>query len=346
MTDSQRWLLVFSILIIGALIYLLAPVLVPFVVAILLAYFFNPVVDRLVTWHIPRVLAVTIVFLFILILALCLIFLIVPLIEEQIVALIHSIPKINNWLVKTIFPWLNKHFNIKMQFDLDQIKTSLGQHIQEGGNLLAKIWSMVSHSGLAIINFFTNLILIPVVTFYLLCDWKKITTASIHILPRHSEKKVVKMIKECGDILAAFFRGQLLVMICLGIIYATGLWLVGLDVGILVGLLAGLFSIVPYLGFITGIVIALIAAFIQFHSWTHMLLVVGVFCVGEIAESFILIPWLVGDRIGLHPVAVIFAVLAFGQLFGFVGVLIAVPASAIVMILLRHLYFRLKVRSL
>lgn len=346
MTDSQRWLLVFSIFVIGALLYVLAPVLTPFMIAVLLAYLFNPVVDKLTTWHLPRVIAIIIVFIFIFFILLCLIFLIVPLIEQQIIALIHNIPKINNWLNKSIWPWFTKHLDLRMRFDLDQIKTTLTQHLQESSNFVAKAWSMISHSGIALIGFFTTIILIPVVTFYLLCDWKKIVTTSSHLLPRHYEKKIVTMIQECGEVLAAFFRGQLLVMISLGIIYAIGLWLIGLNIGILIGFLAGLFSIVPYLGFITGISIALISAFIQFGDWTHILLVIGVFCIGEMAESFILIPWLVGDRVGLHPVAVIFAILAGGQLFGFIGVLLAVPVSAVILVLLRHLYAQLKVRQL
>jgi len=346
MTDPQRWLIILSILIVGALVYLLAPVLTPFVVAILLAYLFNPIVDWLVRWHVPRILAVIVVFLFIIFIVMCLIFLIVPIIEQQIIIFVGHLPIIDKWITATIIPWLNKYITIPSDFNLSQFKATLAQYLPGSGSLVAKIWTMVSHSGIALISFFTNLILIPVVTFYLLCDWHKITTSIKNALPIHSAENITGMLKECGIALSSFFRGQLLVMVCLGMVYAIGLGLVGLDVGILIGIFAGILSIVPYLGFISGLILALLATITQFHDWTHILMVLGVFIIGEILESFVLVPSLVGDRVGLHPVIVIFALLAFGKLFGFVGVLLAVPASAVIVVLLRHLYFGLKIRNL
>jgi predicted PurR-regulated permease PerM len=346
MTDAQRWLLIISILIIGALIYILAPVLVPFVVAALLAYLFNPIVDWLTGWHLPRILAVIVVFLFIIFLVICLIFLIVPIIEQQVIILINNIPALDKWITTTILPWINKHFNLQASFDLNQMQSTLAKYLPTGSSFVVNIWKMASRSGLALISFFTNLILIPVVTFYLLCDWPKITSSISRLLPIHSEKDITYMVKECGTVLSSFFRGQLLVMICLGMIYAIGLWIVGLNVGILIGILAGLLSIVPYLGFISGLSLALLASVTQFHDWTHILMVLGVFCIGEIAESFILVPSLVGDRVGLHPVVIIFALLTGGKLFGFIGVLLAVPTSAVIVVLLRHLYLKLKIREL
>jgi predicted PurR-regulated permease PerM len=346
MTNPQRWLIIISILIIGVLIYLLGPVLTPFVIAILLAYLFNPIVDWLVRWHLPRILAVIVVFLFIIFIVISLIFLIVPIIEQQIIIFINHIPNIDKWITTTIIPWLNRYFKIPSDFNLNQVKTTLAQYLPSTGSFVAKIWAMASHSGIALIRFFISLILIPVVTFYLLCDWHKITAAIKHALPTHSAKNITGMAKECGMALSSFFRGQLLVMVCLGMIYAIGLGLVGLDVGILIGILAGILSIIPYLGFISGLILALLATVAQFHDWQHILMVLGVFIIGEIAESFVLVPSLVGDRVGLHPVIVIFALLAGGRLFGFVGVLLAVPASAVIVVLLRHLYFGLKIKSL
>lgn len=346
MTDAQRWLLIISILVIGASVYFLGPVLTPFIIAILLAYLFNPLVDWLTKRHLPRILAVILVFLLIIFIAACLIFLIVPIIEQQIIIFINQLPAINLWITNTILPWINKHLHLQTALNIDQIKSTLIQYLPTGSSFIAKIWTMASHSGIALINFFINLFLIPVVTFYLLCDWAKITTSISSVLPIHSEKNITNMAKECGMVLSSFFRGQLLVMVCLGIIYAVGLWLVGLNVGILIGIFAGILSIVPYLGFISGLLLALLACTTQFHNWIHILMVLGVFCVGEIAESFILVPSLVGDRVGLHPVVVIFAILAGGKLFGFVGVLLAVPTSAVIVVLLRHLYDQLKIRQL
>ncbi len=338
MTTSQQWLIIFASVVLCVLIYLLAPVLTPFLIAILLAYFFNPLVGRLTAWHFPRILAVIVVFLIIAFVLFCFVFLILPLLEQQIVIMLKQIPKVSEWLTKTLWPWLNEHFHIRASIDLDDFRKALLNYLGGSNKITSNIWRMVSHSGMALIQFITALFLIPVLTFYLLCDWDRVTNAASKLLPRASEKNIVKIINACGEVLAAFFRGQLLVMICLGIIYSTGLWIIGLDVGILIGLLAGLLSIVPYLGFTSGILLAAIASLLQFHDWTHLLWIGLVFGIGELAESFVLVPWLVGDRIGLHPIAVIFAVLTGGQLFGFTGVLLAVPASAVIMVFLRNFY--------
>lgn len=338
MTDSQHWFTLIALFMIGILTYYLGPILTPFLLAFLLAFLFNPIVERLTKWHFPRILAVITVFIIIILITLCLLFLIIPLIEQQITILIQSLPQINAWLTNTIWPWLVKHFNLPKTLDLNQIQHTLTQNFQSTNHIINRVWIMASQSGLALVHFISCLIIIPVVTFYLLRDWPKIITACVHLLPKNSEKRIVKMAHECAGVLAAFFRGQLLVMISLGIIYALGLWLIGLDVGLVIGALAGLISIVPYLGFFTGVILGIIATLIQFHSWIHVLLVIIVFGIGEAAESLILVPSLVGDRVGLHPVAVIFAILAGGQLFGFVGVLLAVPVSAVIVVLLRHLY--------
>jgi predicted PurR-regulated permease PerM len=183
-----------------------------------------------------------------------------------------------------------------------------------------------------------NLVLVPVVTFYLLRDWDVLMDKIRRLLPRTSEQTIVKLAKESDDVLGQFLRGQLTVMVVLGFIYTVGLWIVGLDLALLVGTIAGLVSFVPYLGFIVGIVFAGVAAIMQFGDITYLLFVLIVFGIGQAFEGMLLTPLLVGDKIGLHPVAVIFAVMAGGQLFGFVGVLLALPVAAIVVVLLRHMH--------
>jgi predicted PurR-regulated permease PerM len=183
----------------------------------------------------------------------------------------------------------------------------------------------------------TNLVLIPVVAFYLLRDWDRLVAKVDGMLPRSIQPTIAYLASESDKILGAFVRGQLLVMLGLAIFYALALKLVGLDVGPLIGMIAGLVSFVPYLGFIIGIVASIIAVLVQFHDAYHLILVLVVFGIGNLLESYILVPKLVGDRIGLHPVAVIFAVLAFGELFGFIGVLLALPLASIAMVLLRFL---------
>ena len=338
MTNSQKWLTTSLILIFSVLIYLLSPVLTPFLIAAIISYLFNPVVDKLTSCHIPRTLSVTIAFIIILLILLSFIFLIVPIMEKQITVFVKRIPEINKWLANIAWPIINKHFHIKDQINLDHIKNILLEHIDTSGGILNKTWKMASHSGSALIAFLTNLMLIPVLIFYLLCDWNKLIKRIKELLPKRSEKKIMSLVRECGDVLAAFFRGQLLVMLCLGIIYGAGLFAIGLEIGLLIGIIAGLLSIVPYLGFTCGILLAIFASLIQFHNLLHLFLVLIVFGVGSITESFILIPWLVGDHVGLHPLAVIFAIMAFGKLFGFIGVLLAVPISAIIMVFLRQFH--------
>jgi predicted PurR-regulated permease PerM len=179
-------------------------------------------------------------------------------------------------------------------------------------------------------------VLIPVLTFYLLRDWDLLVARVHELIPRRYEQSVAQIAKQCDEMLGAFMHGQLLVMLSLGTVYSIGLWLVGLDMAFLIGMLAGLVSFVPYLGFILGMLVAGIAALMQFQDAIHLFYVLLVFGTGQMLESFLLTPYLLGDRIGLHPVAVIFAVMAGGQLFGFVGILLALPATAVIMVLLSH----------
>jgi len=180
-------------------------------------------------------------------------------------------------------------------------------------------------------------VLIPVVTFYLLRDWDKLVEGIRASIPRKIEPTVSALTREIDEVLGAFIRGQLMVMLALGLIYALGLWLVDLDLAFIIGMAAGLLSIVPYLGTFVGVVAAVIAAVFQFQDLLHTVLVLAVFSVGQSLESMVLTPKLVGDRIGLHPVAVIFAVLAGGQLFGFLGILLALPAASALNVLFLHL---------
>jgi predicted PurR-regulated permease PerM len=189
---------------------------------------------------------------------------------------------------------------------------------------------------MALVAFVANLVLVPVVTFYLLRDWDHMVSKVHDLLPRKWEPTTVKLAKESDEVLGAFLRGQLLVMLSLAFVYSIGLMWVGLELALIIGLVAGLVSFVPYLGFIVGILMAGVAAYMQFHELSHLLWVAAVFGVGQALEGMLLTPLLVGDKIGLHPVAVIFAVMAGGQLFGFVGVLLALPVAAVIVVILRH----------
>ncbi|HKJ70667.1 MAG TPA: AI-2E family transporter [Gammaproteobacteria bacterium] len=338
MTDAQKWLALVGAVGAAWLLYLLGPVLTPFLAAGLLAYLGDPLVDRLEARGAPRTAGVVIVFAVLAAVFLLLLLLLVPLLDDQIRTLVHQLPAYFRWVEGTVLPWLSAHLGLRPDWSaLDSLRDSIREHWQAAGGVAAGVVRSVSSSGLALMGWAANLVLIPVVTFYLLRDWDRLVAGIRALLPRPWEPTVARLARESDEVLAGFLRGQLLVMVSLGLIYATGLWLTGLDLAFLIGLLAGLVNFVPYLGFILGIVLAGVAMLVQTGGDVLALLpVAGVFLVGQVLEGTVLTPMLVGDRVGLHPVAVIFAVLAGGQLFGFVGVLLGLPAAAVIAVFLRH----------
>lgn len=340
MTESQKWLWVAAAAASALAFYALAPVLAPFAAAAILAYIGNPLVERLARWRLSRTWAVVVVFLVLALLAVWLLLVLVPMLERQIVLLAAKLPAVIDWLQYQAMPWVQAHFGLAETPDMGSLKGYVSEHWQSAGGVLAQVLASVSRSGLALLGWLANLLLLPVVTFYLLRDWHILLARLHELLPRRIEPEAVKLIGAVDEMLGAFFRGQLLVMLALGIIYTVGLWLVGLDLALLIGMLAGSVSFVPYLGFIVGVFAAGIAALLQFHEPFPLLYVLAVFGVAQVLEGMVLTPWLLGERIGLHPVAVIFAVMAGGQLFGFLGILLALPVAAMVLVLLRYAHQR------
>lgn len=318
------------------LLYLFAPVLKPFFIAALIAYLSNPVVDKLEQFKIPRILGVIIVFLLMLSLMTLIALFLIPLITDQINLLIHKLPIMIEWVQKTAIPWVNAKLGDGLDLKMENINRAVVEGLKAHQDMIGKIITTVTSSGFTIITVLFQTILVPVVTFYLLRDWNHLNHNLRHILPRRIEPTVVMLTKKYDEVLKSFLRGQLLVIIILGGIYTTGLWLVGLQFAILIGLMAGLLNIVPYLGFSVGLITGLIAAYYQFQDLTHLIYVLIVFMVGQSIESMLLTPLLVGDSIGLHPVAVIFAVLTGGYFFGLIGALIALPVAAAIMVLVRY----------
>lgn len=338
-SESQKWMLLTATVLIAVLLYFLAPVLTPFISAALLAYLGDPLVDRLEARKLNRTLSVTIVFSIIFLVIALVLILLMPMLESQISYLIKKMPSHLVWIQQELIPALAQRFNLDpATFNFDAIREMVTQQWAKGGNILLNIFKSVSDSGMMIMVWIGNLVLIPVVTFYLLRDWD-ILIARIHkLLPRSKEPVIKKLAIESDDVLAAFLRGQFMVMILLGIIYSVGLKIAGLKLALLIGLLAGMVSFVPYLGFIVGIVAAGTAMLLQTQDVFQLWPVIVVFGIGQMLEGMILTPMLVGDKIGLHPVAVIFAVLAGGQLFGFIGILLALPVAAVIAVMLRHLH--------
>ncbi|UVK84350.1 AI-2E family transporter [Pseudomonas sichuanensis] len=340
MIDMRRWIGLGAALLIAVLLYLLHNILSPFLVGILLAYLADPLVDRLERAGLSRTWGVVAVFSLFTLLFMALLLVLIPMLAKQLVRLYELAPQMLDWLQHVALPWVQSRLGLADGFwKFDKIKAAIGAHMGQTTDIVGVLLSQATASSLALIGWLANLVLIPVVGFYLLRDWDLMMAKLRSLLPRQREEQVVGLAGECHEVLGAFVRGQLLVMLALGVIYSTGLMLVGLELGLLIGMLAGLAAIVPYMGFIIGIGAALVAGLFQFSGDLYpMLGIVAVFMVGQALEGMVLTPMLVGDRIGLHPVAVIFAILAGGELFGFTGVLLALPVAAVIMVLLRHVH--------
>jgi predicted PurR-regulated permease PerM len=336
---SRRWQLLAITVVIALLIWLLAPVLMPFAIAAMLAYLGDPLANRLERLGMGRALAVAIVFIVLILAIVATLLLLVPLIARQIENLVQNFPRYVEWARNVAMPWLQTKLHLDPNaFDTDRLIAELKEHMGSIGSVLGTL----SRSGVGVVMWLTNVVLIPVVWFYLLRDWDRLVAWIDRMLPRSIEPTIAHLAREADAVLGAFVRGQLLVMLALAIYYGVALTLVGISVGPLIGMVAGLLSFVPYLGFITGFAAALIASLVLHGDWTHLLMVVGVFAIGQLLEGYVLVPRLVGGKIGLHPVAVIFAVLAGGYLFGFLGVLLALPAASVILVVLRYLAQRYK----
>ncbi len=340
MTDINKLFLAIVLIVSGWLVYQLSAVLMPFFIAALLAYLGDPLVDRLENWKLSRTAAVTVVFavLFTALSIMLLVFL--PLLSAQVAKLFSNLPGYLTTAQQLIEPWLVSAGLPADVFNLQTLKQALSNYWSQVGEVAGGVFSYMTRSGMVLLQWVGNLVLIPVLTFYLLRDWDLLVARFRELLPRRYSDKFIEMSLECDDMLAGFIRGQLMVMLALSVIYTLGLKLIGLELALLLGVIAGLVSFVPYLGLIVGIALAGLAAFFQFGEWLPVVYVAVVFTVAQMIEGMVLTPRFVGERIGLHPVAVIFAVLAGGQLFGFTGVLLALPVAAVVMVLLRHAHQR------
>lgn len=316
---------------------LLRDILLPFIAALALAYLLDPLADRLERFGMGR-LAATIVILvvFILIFALALI-LVAPLLGQQLTGLVARLPEDAAKLQKLVFekgaPWLERFGGGDLA---KQAQSSLGDLVGQAttwvGGLLKSLWS----GGTAIVGLFSLLVLTPVIAFYLLVDWDRMVATVDSWLPRDHRDTIRGLAHEMDTAIAGFLRGQALVCLLLGAYYAVGLSLVGVNFGALIGIIAGFLSFIPYVGSLTGLVLAVGVATVQFWpDWVWPVATLAVFLIGQFCEGNIFQPKLVGDSIGVHPVWLMFALLAFGTLFGFVGLLLAVPLAAVIGVLCR-----------
>ncbi|HWY25354.1 MAG TPA: AI-2E family transporter [Nevskia sp.] len=318
------------------LLYYLGPILAPFLVSAGLAYLGDPLVDRLEKLRLPRTAGVAIVFAVFFGVVTTALILMVPMLEEQIVTFAQNVPEWLKWVQDTGLPRLGVHLPAGMRLDASGLRNAITHNLTEAGDIASTVLSRVEHSTPVLLGFIADLLLIPIVSFYLLRDWDLLVARIDQLIPPRLRPRAEELARETDGVLSALIRGQLLVMAALALYYSIGLGIAGLKVALLVGIFTGLVSFIPYLGYFSGLVAACIAMAVQTQEVTPVLWVAVVYAVGQVLESGLLTPMLVGDRIGLHPVAVIFAILAGGQLLGFSGVLVALPVAAVAAVLLRH----------
>lgn len=337
----RRLFIVVAIVIALILLHLMMPVIIPFVTAFILAYLFNPLVKRL-SKYVKRWIAIIIVYAVLTVSMVLLLWWLIPTLWHQLQAAWEYLPKILSWYNDVVRQWFAENSRIRLPpLEAKGFSETLVGYMQTHYNISdASTWmSQIIASSMSFINNAGLIVLVPILTFYFLFNWDQRLNTWKKATPLPYRKKVVEIAEECDYALMAFIKGQLLVMILLGIIYAVQLQLIGLELGLIIGMGAGVASFVPYLGFGLGFIAAIIAGLFQFGlDWFYLSLIVGAFLVGQAAEGYVLQPLLLGDKIGLSPLWVIFAVLAGASLLGFVGMLIALPVSAVINVLFKHLY--------
>ena len=336
---NNRWLILAA----GFLffLYLLLPVLAPFLVAAILAYICDPLVDKLSisgykNVQFGRTVSTVLVMLGIIAIVILLILIIFPLLQKQSLLIVERLPSMIDKLRATVEPWLQSKLGISLAIDSAQIQDIITKNWKTAGSILGDILKTAGTNSMALIGILANILLLPVVLFYLLRDWDDLIAGISNLIPRDLIAKTTEIANEIDQMLAEFLRGQLTVMLLMSVFYCVGLWLAGLDNALPIGIIAGLLNFVPYLGPALGMGLALLVGALQFSSFSQIVPVLAVFGIGQLIESNVITPKLVGERIGLHPVVVIFALLAGGQLFGFAGVLLALPVAATIAVALQH----------
>jgi predicted PurR-regulated permease PerM len=327
---------------VGLLIWVLTPVLTPFAASLLLAWLGDPVVDRLEKRGLSRNASVGLVFTVMVLVLIVLVLVLIPVVQSQVEVLARSIPVYFEWMVRTGLPWLQDKtgMDVMSWLDPDYLLDMLKRNWQGASGIATQVLGLVTQSGFTVLGWVANLVLIPFLTFFFLRDWDLLVQRAAALVPRDRAEMVAVLAKESDAVLGSFLRGQFMVMLTMGVFYALGLWLVGLEVGVLIGVAAGLLTFIPYIGPTTVLVGGVIAALVQFGDWQHIVGVLAVWGIGQLLESYVLTPKLVGDRVGLSPVTVVFAVMAGGTLFGFLGMLLALPVAAVANVLIRHAHER------
>lgn len=337
LTRGQKTALIMGSVLLLALAYALSPILTPFLFAFIVAYMGNPLVTFGERYGVPRALGTLLVLVLLIAIIVALLLILVPMVRKESAILVAQIPAAAQYVNQHVLPWVAARFDVQFQLDPSGLHDLIASNMETAQGIVGKLFASLRTGGAALIGWAINILLVPIVLFYLLRDWGTLFRRLDDLLPRRWRATVATAVMEIDGVLSQFLRGQLLVMLALAAYYSAGLWFAGLDVALPVGILTGLLVFIPYVGYGLGLTLAILAALLQFAGWNVVIGVLIVYGLGQMLEGFFLTPRLVGGRIGLHPLAVIFALLAFGQLFGFFGVLLALPVSAALVVALRHM---------
>ncbi|MCP8895669.1 AI-2E family transporter [Shinella daejeonensis] len=328
------WLLALTAFIL--FLFVFSNILLPFIAGLALAYFLDPVADRLERLGLSRTMAtVFILFAFLVVFALSLM-IVIPLLATQAADFFANLPGYITQLQQLVTSFDPSLLPGWISGQMDTIKQSFSTILGEGAGFLGTLLKQIWNSGMALVNVASLLVITPVVAFYMLLDWDRMVLRVDDMIPRDHLDTVRRLAREINDAIAGFVRGQGSICIILGLFYGVSLSFAGLNFGLLIGLFAGLISFIPYVGSLVGLLLSIGVAVVQFWpDYISIGIVVAIFFAGQFLEGNILQPKLVGSRVGLHPVWLMFALFAFGALFGFVGLLVAVPAAAAVGVLVR-----------
>ena len=318
------------------LIVQMRDVLSPFVVAAVLAYILNPLVEKLCRHGVRRGAAAMLVMVFTLLLLVLLLLIVVPMLVQQFGSLLGKMPELANFVQNKALPLANRLLGTHWALDEQSLSNWLSSHLGIVKTGLSKALPALLEQGGSLVSSLGNLAVLPFLLYYFLLDWSRWTEGVKTMIPRRYLAAYTRIGGNMDTVLGEFLRGQLTVMLIMGLLYGLGLMLTGLESGFAIGMVAGLLVFVPYLGAFTGLLLATMAALLQFGTWQGLITVWAVFAVGQFLESFFITPKIVGDRIGLSPFWVIFALMAFGSLLGFVGMLLALPLAAVTLVLLRE----------
>jgi predicted PurR-regulated permease PerM len=337
MTTTQRQMAFWlgGLALFFVMLWLLSSILLPFVAGFVIAYFLDPLVARLERLGIPRGLASLLVLALFLMILVLVVLLLLPIIQSQVLEFIARLPAILEEVRRDAEALTQLAQERLSPEDLAKLRDAIGGKLTDVFAWLGGLAKSVLTSGFALANLLSLIFVTPVVAFFLLRDWRRIVRRIDDWLPRDHADTIREQARLIDETLSGFLRGQLTVCMVLGLYYAIVLSVIGLDFGLVIGLLVGLLAFIPFVGVAVGFTLSTLMALTQFPDWTHVVMVLVAFAIGQTVEGNVLAPYLVGNRVNLHPVWIIFALLAFGSLFGFLGVLIAVPMAAVIGVLVR-----------